>query len=348
MRTFGEDRCRAAGDRVILLSAIPKGWTARTPRTATNAEHPGTAVLWDERYYEVVEATGAGGDRVRYVLMPWRDEHTMRTFEAYDAEAEARRHADFALAQKQRRASAAARWMSMLLGHLPSPAQERLEKELGVAPARMTILSCIPPFALFGVLLFLAVGAVLRKAPSGIPLPLFIVAGAMAAESLFRFWVAMATGRGIGSALGTLLYIAYWRASPNRDRLASPFTTTPGKIFTLPPSEDVALRDSLAMKAPWLTLLSRPEQERLAERYGFDYRRHAFAVASIILVCAVLGAVSSYVRVQNGAGAGTLISMFVAIAVGAEQIVRFVQLQRGPASSVFGALVRPFVRDLLG
>ena len=49
MLTHGADRVRQAGDKVILQSAIAKGWTPRVPKTLTNAEHPGTAVLWDEQ-----------------------------------------------------------------------------------------------------------------------------------------------------------------------------------------------------------------------------------------------------------------------------------------------------------
>ena len=43
MLTHGSDRARQAGDRVILQSAIAKGWTPRTPKTLPNAEFPGTA-----------------------------------------------------------------------------------------------------------------------------------------------------------------------------------------------------------------------------------------------------------------------------------------------------------------
>ena len=50
-------------------------------KTLTSAEFPGTAVLWEERYFEVVEArAGEGG--VGYVLEPWQEMHVMRTIEA--------------------------------------------------------------------------------------------------------------------------------------------------------------------------------------------------------------------------------------------------------------------------
>ena len=59
MLTHGSDRARRVGEKVILQSAISKGWTPRTPKTLTHAEFPGTAVLWEEQYFEVIEADGA-------------------------------------------------------------------------------------------------------------------------------------------------------------------------------------------------------------------------------------------------------------------------------------------------
>lgn len=346
MRTFGADRHRLAGERVILLSALPKGWNARVPKTATSAEYPGTAVLWEDDYYEVVEAVPAEGGRVRYVLAPWRDEHTIRTFEQYDEASEARRLADHALAKKQQRASAGARWSGMLLGHLPSPVQQHLQNELGLFPARMTMLSIVPPMVAFTVCIIFTVDAITKSVPSKVPLWLLIVAGLWFFESLARFLIAMTAQRGVGSIEGTIAYIVIRALAPNREKWPSLSQPKGEGTFTLPPPEDVALRDALEMKGALLTLLSKEEQQQLAARYGFDYRKHAFPLTWVMLIGSLLGAITSYMKVSGGAGASTLISMFVAIAVAIEQIVRLMQLQHGPASSVFGALVRPFVRDV--
>lgn len=340
MQPFGEDRVRVSGEKVILLSAFSKGWTPRTPKMNTHSEYPGTTVLWDDRHFEVVEAAAADGERVRYVLEPWRDEHTIRTFEHYSEEAEAQRLADYRLAQKQRRASVASRWSGMLLGHLPEPAQRRMQNELGVTPSRITILSCIPPVVLFAVCVFVSIDAYMRNVISPIPRLLVVVAAYMMVESLVRFVVAMQMGRGVGSLLGTAFYIVYWSISRDKARLASPFGERGDALFTLPPPDDVALRDELTLKGPMLTLLSRAEQQALAQRYGFDYREDAFGLTWIMLVCALLGVVTSYFS-------GAVIAMLVAAAVVIEQILRLLQLRHGPAPSVFGALVRPFVRDLL-
>ncbi|HEY0159859.1 MAG TPA: hypothetical protein VGF28_21415 [Thermoanaerobaculia bacterium] len=339
MQPFGSDRLRHAGEKLILLSAIPKGWTPRVPKTNTSAEYPGTAVLWLDQYFEVVEAAAGEGERVRYVLAPWREEHTIRTFESYDAESEARRLADHQLAHKQRRASAASAWSGMFLGHLPSAAQVRMQNELGLVPSRITIASCIPPMVLFGIFVMLEVEATLTGGRSPIPSWLFLLGGFMFVESLIRMTVALSSSRGIGSVIGTIGYFLFRRElpAPGRGTNAS---------FTLPPPDDVVRSDALMMKAPFLTLLSRAEQERLAERHGFDYRKHAYGLTWTMLVFGVLGIVSSYGKAAGGS-LTALLSLLVALAVAAEQILRLVQLPRGPAPSLFAVVVRPFVRDVL-
>jgi hypothetical protein len=340
MQPFGSDRLRQAGEKMILLSAIPKGWTPRVPKTNTSAEYAGTAVLWEDEYFEVVEAVAAEGERVRYVLAPWREEHTIRTFESYDPDSEARRLADYQLVRKQSRASAASRWSGFLLGHLPGPVQLRMQNELGVMPSRMTIASCIPPIALFAVCVMFAVEATITGGRSPIPSWLSLLAGFMFVESLVRMTVALSTSRGIGSVLGTIAYIVFRRELPAPERGSN-------AMFTLPPSEEVAQNDALMMKAPLLTLLSRAEQERLAERHGFDYRKHAYGLTWTMLVFAILGVVSSYGKVAGDGSITALLSLLIALAVAAEQVFRLMRLPRGPAPSVFGALVRPFVRDVL-
>jgi hypothetical protein len=337
MQAFGSDRLRQVGEKLILLSAIPKGWTPRTPKTNTSAEYPGTTVLWDEQYFEVVEAVPVEGGKVRYVLAPWREEHTIRTFESYDAESEARRIADHEMAARQRRASTASRFSGFLLGHLPNPVQMHMQNELGVVPSRMTIASAIPPIVFFAICMVLAAGATLEGGRSPIPPWLTLLAGFMTVESLVRITVALSGNRGIGSVIGTIGWLLFGRRIPVDQRGQG--------LFTLEASEERTMSDALMMKAPLLTLLSREEQQRLAERHGFDYRQHAYGLTWTMLVFAILGVVSSWPKA--GASATALLSLLVASAVAVEQVFRLMQLPRGPARSVFGIVVRPFVRDVL-
>src|SRR5215210_5779539 len=93
MQSFGSDRVRAGeGAQRILMSRIPKqGWTPRTPKTLTHSEFPGTAVLWGDEYFEVVDADALPQGGVRYILEPWLEQHTIRTADRYDQESEAAR-----------------------------------------------------------------------------------------------------------------------------------------------------------------------------------------------------------------------------------------------------------------
>lgn len=346
MRAYGHDRCRELDGRWILHSRIAKGWTARTGATLVHAEFPGTAVLWDGEYFEVVEATPLQHGGVRYVLLPWRDDHTIRTFEAYDLESERRRLADFELAQRQRKASAGARWSGVLLGHLPAVVQEDLQNRLGVNPTRMTLISAVPPVVLFGICIFLGAGALLGQNKVRIPIYVVLPLAAMTAESIIRMTVALSTTRGIGSVAGWAAYIGWWLATGRRG--VSPFSSRGESVAFTPSDPEIDARDRYELLAPLLTLLPAADQQRFAERWGFDYRSHANGVAAIVLLFASAGAWTAYGRFAEQAGISALLSMILASFVAIEQIVRFVLFRRGPAGSVLGILVRIAARKSLG
>ena len=345
MLTHGSDRVRVVGEKVFLYSPISKGWTARVPRQNLHSEHPGTAVLWDEQYFEVISAEVAQGGGVRYVLAPWRDDHVIRVFDQYDAESEARRIADYNAAITQRRRSPLVSMFGIVLGHLPAPVQNRLGNEYGVSPPRMTLVSLVPSLVLLGVCVWLYVDARLRMAASPVPFWVWLLALAMLADSAVRFLVVMLQNRAQGSLVGSILYSIVYLIVP--DRLPSPTVERGRGIFMLEPDEEIAQRDALRMREPLFTFLTPAEQQHLAERFGFEYRRHAFFPAIVILVCALLGAISSYVKVADSGSISALISLIVSGGLTIEQIVRLYTLQRRPAGSVLAVLVRPFLRQFL-
>jgi hypothetical protein len=163
-----------------------------------------------------------------------------------------------------------------------------------------------------------------------------------------RFLVVMTQGRGIGSILGYAGYTLFWLVSPKRAKLISPFEEERGlKVVITDAPPDVALRDSIEMRSALMTLLTPAEQTRLAERYGFDYRKHAKGVAWTILICASLGVTTSLAEVVTDRSLTAVISGSIAAAIVLEQAGRLASLRRGPAGSFLGALVRPFMRDLL-
>lgn len=339
-----------SGGKVILHSRISKGWTPRTAKTLTSAEFPGTAVYWDEQYYEVLTADLLPAGGIRYVLAEWSDAHAIRVFDPYNEESEARLAADFATASRQRRHSVTARFAAMLLGHAPSHVQMHLANELGLFPHRLTLWSIVPVLAIAGAGVYIGVGAFMDNKPPPFPDWLIILMAFMLAESVFRFLVAMSQMRAMGSMLGTLVYIVFWLLHPNRQRFVSPFASAKGegvmKIVSVAPSPDVEQRDALEMRAPLLTLLTPAEQALLAERFGFDYRKHAYGITWALLICGALGVASMLPKASDRLSA--LVSLVCASLVVLEQTMRLLAFKRGPAGSVFGALVRPFARDLLG
>lgn len=348
MQPYGGDRVRTAGGKILLHSNISKGWKARVAKSTIHSEFPGTAVLWDEQYFEVIAAELLPQGGVRYVLEPWRDEHTIRVFDQYDDATEAKRLDDYRRAKAQQKKSLAARLSGILLGQFPAPVQKHLENELGVTPSTMTILSCLPSLVLLGICAWITVSAKLERGPSPGLLLLWLLAIGLVLESGVRFAVAMVQGRGMGTLFGFVGYALFWLLMPNRGNWPKPFEEERGhKLFTIPPPDDVALRDSLETRGPLLTLLPKNDQLALAERYGFDYRRHAFGLAWIILACSAFGVVSSIVKVVDSGSVSALSSLIVAGALVIEQIARLAAFKHGPAGSFLSVLVRPFLRGLL-
>lgn len=346
MRAHGSDRVRVSGERVILHARYAKGWRPRTEKTLTSAEFPGTAVYWDERYFEVVRADLLPAGGVRYVLAEWRDEHAIRVFEAYDEASEACLAEDYARAARQRKHSVGARAAAMFVGHLPAHVQMHLANELGLFPHRLTLWSILPVVVAMGAFVYISVDTYMRSVPNPIPDGLLLLVAFMFGESAFRFLVAMTQQRAMGSLLGTLVYLFVWLLHPRRQRLVSPFASAKGEgLMSLPPPPEVEQRDAIEMRAPLLTLLTPAEQVLLAERFGFDYRKHAYGIAWTFLGCAALGVVSMLPRVSESFSA--LVSFLCAGAIVLEQAMRLLAFRRGPAGSIFGFLVRPFARDLL-
>jgi hypothetical protein len=190
----------------------------------------------------------------------------------------------------------------------------------------------------------------IRQTPSPIPVALWFFVLLFFVESALRFLVAMSQNRGIGSVLGTLVYVLVYSVSaPRKPSMPAPLEEPgDGVFFMIPPEEHVALQDALTVKGPMLTLLPAGDQQRLAHRYGFDYRQHsAFPLTWTILVLSLCGVVSSWIKIQDGRVSGVPAILFAA-AMAIEQILRLLALQRGPAGSMLGLIVRPFVRDLLG
>lgn len=340
MQAYGSDRVRPGdGDQLILMSRFPKQWTPRAPKTLTTAEFPGTAVLWDERYFEVVDAEAMAQGGVKYVLEPWREMHIMRTTDRYDEEREAERLREWRAGFSRERKRKSVNALALLTGHFPSIVQEELGREIGVIPRRLTLISVAGVYAVIIVLVLWIVGGVMEQRPR--PLPVYIVTGYLFVETSFRLLVGWVIGRSTGSPLGVIGYIVYYYTIADRTRAVSPFAQEKGSRAPIgdAPAER-ATHDAFVMREALVTLLTPEEQARVAARFGYDYRHQSRRIAALIFFFAFLGVATS---IYNGA----VISFIVASAVAAEQLYRLIVLGRGPAGSVWGIVARPFVRKLL-
>jgi hypothetical protein len=340
MQAYGSDRVRARdGERVELLSRIAKAWTPRAPKTLTTAEFPGTAVLWEERYFEVISADLLPQGGVRYVLEPWREMDAMRTIDHYDDAHEMQRLAEYRaqLTREARRKSANA--LAVLAGHLPAGVQEEIGRELGIIAPRLTIISALGVYAVVIALVLWIVSDIMENAP--LPLPLIIATGYLFVETSFRFFVAWMAGRPAGSAIGVVGYLIYYYTVADRIRAVSPFAREKGMVVTITetPAER-AVTDSLVMREALVTLLTPADQARVAARFGYDYRHQSSLIAILILFFAAIGVATSIHR-------GTVISFIVASIIAAEQVYRLSILRSRPAGSILGIAARPFVRKLL-
>lgn len=350
MQPLGSDRIRVTGGKIILFSRISKGWVPRVPRTNTSAEHPGTAVQWEDGCFEVVAAEPMQDGGVRYLLEPWREEHAMRQVDRYDAETEAARAADFARVVRQRKQGLLVRLSAILLGNLPAPVQNHFGSELGISPPRMTILSTLPAVALFSYCVWRASGVTLGLAKPGVPIWLWIVTFFWMIESYIRFQVAMAQARPMGSLAGSILYSLLWAMGGPRLGLISPFPPPDQRLRSasvLEPSDEVRFQDSLTMREPLLTLLSADDQRRLEKNCGFDHRRHAMGVALLLFAGSLAGVISLWNRVMSGTTVSETVSFALAAAIVVDQTRRLVALRSGPSGSILAPLIRPFARDLL-
>jgi hypothetical protein len=348
VQAYGSDRVRLREDGAALLSCrlAKPNWQARAPKTLTTSEHPGTAVLWDDGCWEVVQVEVLP-QLVRYTLAPWPESHTMRLTDRYDEVTEAEREAEHRRKIARERGRQAANLLAFITGHLPATVQEHLGSETGINPPRLTQISTIPPFVAFAALILFVAGRIIEQKPLGVPPWLGAVLLYMFVDSIVRFLFTFAQQRPIGSLPGLIGYGIFYALSPHRSRLAAPLAAPQGTSTRATPlSEEATLQSAVTLREPLFSLLAVDDQLRVAERYGVDYRKTAPTIAWIILISACFGAVSS-ARSISAAHPTTAISLLAAAGLIGEQTWRLIAFNRGPAPSVLRFAVRWMVRRYL-
>jgi hypothetical protein len=217
-RAFGTDRVEPTrGEEILLVCSISKGWTARTARKHVLAAHPGTAVSWEERLFEVRAAEPLADGGMRYRLAPWEEGQAIRRLERYDEQSERNREAarqDLAESFRRRRRSIL---LAPLAGLLPGSVQKEMEREFDAPAIAMTISSAVPLFVIgflgmFRFLLTIVGGGHGIGAAGDWPdwlAPDLPVALYLLGESALRLGSAMAQGEPMGSLPVVLAYTAW-------------------------------------------------------------------------------------------------------------------------------------------
>lgn len=348
-RALGRDRLGVeAGGRLLLDCDASKGWRGRNPATATSAEHPGSAVRWEEQFFEVLEVRPLGGGAVQYVLAPWDDRHAMRVVESYSEEAEAARKLERADTARCSDRHVYAWLAAPLLGSLPGYVQERLEREINVPAARLSLASALPLWIAGWISLVLLMASSIEGTGS-LPLPVLVFGVYLLAESTARLSVCMVQGRAIGTLVGTLLYEIWRRLGGTKARVEERPIPRERAVRAAEAGAERDALDRFAMVEPLAGLLPVRDQVRLAERFGFDGIRWGRIGAIFLLVMfgplavtSVLGAIAVFEPSDLWK-----VPLFGGIV--AEQVLRLRKLASGRlAPSVLGPLVRTFARPLLG
>ncbi len=348
MRAAGSDRIRISEDGSIhLRSRLPKGWTARTRRTGTNPEVPGTAIMCEDEWYEVMEVHERPLGS-RYILARWSEGHAMRVVDRYDDSREAERLAAHHAAVRREGQRTITTISGALVGHLPAVVQQHLANELGVSAPRLTLVSVLTDFIPFLICLHFYIAARLAEESSPVPIGFWLIAIYFVIGGIIRFQLAWMQNRPCGTVVGLIAYSLYWLLSPRRRELLSPFAEEKGtKLFHAPLSPEVVASDAYTMREPFFSLLSPAEQERLAERFGFNYRSHATPMAAVILFFSICGIGTSIVSLGQEVRLSAILSLVAGLYLAIEQVRRLLALRRGPSGSVLGVVIRPLARRFL-
>ena len=302
---------------------------------------------WGDRIWEVVSVDALEGAAVRYVLAPWPDHSAIRVIATYDAAAEDRRISERRSDTTGVFLRPGVALLSPLLGHLPAPAQKRIEARYAVSGVAMTVVSAAPL-----LLAGLAGGLSAIAGAFGAP-PLFswtpgpLLSAYLVVESSVRVFQAWIQGEPMGSLPGFLLWrLAHVRAPA----AAAPEAGRAGEIGRAAhdPVGDPE-RDRFSILEPLWSLLRPEEQDRLRDRFGFEALRWGRVTAATLFAVGAANVLASAAALAGGlAGALDVIWLAAGLALCAEQVVRWRENRNGrPRGSVLGWIVRPLARRLL-
>jgi len=140
---------------LIETPAEKPGWKERVPGTATRATFPGSAVEFENLFFEVRKVEFDPAGRYRYYLSAWDNCYPIRTPITYSVETCLRTAREQKSDRKQNLVRAFFPLLAPLAGLLPAAMQRSIENNVGFPATLMTTLSafllllpaCSPPCA---------------------------------------------------------------------------------------------------------------------------------------------------------------------------------------------------------
>jgi hypothetical protein len=238
------------------------GWRMRLPGGLVEPEFAGTAVLFEERHYEVVAAREVGG-WVSYYLDPWDDAVLLRQVSELSPTASAREAAERSREQRHRSTTIGLTLLAPLVGLLPADVQWLIERSYGLPASRATVWSAVPMLVASAVILVLALserfaGALgasrsAEWAPWHGPSLYFLI------ESLLRLGGALVAGEANGSLPVVALFRLVARVRRRTGRPAAPpLQSDSAGLDVLAASDQIVRIDSQPPRLEILSLLPKP------------------------------------------------------------------------------------------
>jgi hypothetical protein len=134
------------GEVIVISPRLALEWRV------AEGQAPGSAVLWNDRSFEVIgrEPAGAGD---RWILRSWDDSNAMRTVYTLDRESVAWLAEGAAAEKRERRTRAGTMLLLPVLGLAPAALQKRWADSWGFVPSRATTFSALGEMVFGGIFL---------------------------------------------------------------------------------------------------------------------------------------------------------------------------------------------------
>ena len=206
------------------------GWRARQTSNGPEPTFPGTAVLFEDQYYELL-AVSPLGERFAYDLGPWDDRFPFRGLVSYSPEDVARAANERDATARSRRARTALFWTAPLIGLLPGEDQRAIEREHGLSAAFTTgcsaITVAIPSAVLFVLSSASVVGRLMGMDTHGEGFQEWQpVWGYLMIESVARLGLTLGGMHGVGSIAVVAPVWLLRRAQEIRRRLRARYSSS--------------------------------------------------------------------------------------------------------------------------